>query len=133
MQLGTTAMPVRPAMNTTITDAKPDPHDGLVRIHADGITIRVRAKPRSSRSAVLGMEHHDGRTALIVAIAAPPVDGAANAELTRTLARAMDVRRGAVAVVNGETGRTKLLHVIGDAAVLGARLAALISAFQDRR
>ena len=46
------------------------------------LRLKVRVKPRASKSRVLGTR--DG--VLEVAVAAPPVDGAANEELVRTLA-----------------------------------------------
>src|ERR1051325_10583157 len=61
---------------------KPTQPDLDVREDAAGVVIRVRAKPRASRSRVVGCTEG----ALDVAIAAPPVDGAANDELMRTLA-----------------------------------------------
>jgi uncharacterized protein (TIGR00251 family) len=48
------------------------------------LIFNVLVVPRASRSEIVG--EHNG--ALRVRIAAPPVDGAANEELIRTLARA---------------------------------------------
>ena len=50
------------------------------------LLFTVRVVPRAARSSVLG--EHDG--ALRIRLAAPPVDGAANEELARVLARALD-------------------------------------------
>jgi uncharacterized protein len=47
--------------------------------------IRVRVKPKASKSRILDVR--DG--ILQVALAAPPVDGEANAELIRTMADAL--------------------------------------------
>ena len=53
-----------------------------VEQRGDCLRIRVRVKPRASRSRVLG-----GRDGVLeLSLAAPPVDGAANEELIRTLA-----------------------------------------------
>lgn len=73
------------------------------------LTFRVQAVPRASRSEIVG--EHDG--ALRVRIAAPPVDGAANEALVRTLARAFGVSRKAVEVVGGQSARAKLVRVAG--------------------
>ena len=54
--------------------------------------VRVVARARASLSEVAG--EHDG--ALRVRVAAPPVEGAANEEPIRTLARALGVPRRAV-------------------------------------
>jgi uncharacterized protein (TIGR00251 family) len=82
-----------------------------LRIEQRGGAVRipVRAQPRASRSEIAG--EHDG--ALRVRLAAPPVEGAANDELVRLLARVLDVPRSAVRVVAGERGRTKLVEVDG--------------------
>jgi uncharacterized protein (TIGR00251 family) len=76
---------------------------------AGAVRFPVHARPRSSRGAILGVR--DG--ALDVALTAPPADGAANAELIKILARALDVRRGAVSIVAGASSRAKLVEVIG--------------------
>jgi hypothetical protein len=71
------------------------------------VRISVKVKPRAPRSRVVAVR--DG--ALVIAVAAPPVDGEANAELTRTIARWLDVARSSVHVVSGATGRNKIVAV----------------------
>jgi uncharacterized protein len=73
------------------------------------LSFNVRVVPRASRSEVVG--EHDG--ALRVRIAAPPVDGAANDELVRLLARVLGVTRTAVAVTAGQTSKLKRVAVSG--------------------
>ncbi len=92
-----------------------------VEVGAEAVRFRVRVTPRASRTAIAGL-HGD---ALRIRVAAPPVDGKANAELVRFLARTLGVARAAVALVRGETGRTKTVEVAGDAARIAARLEAL--------
>jgi hypothetical protein len=83
-----------------------------VRDAGGGVTLRVRVQPRASRDGIVG--ERDG--ALAVRLTAPPVDGAANAALSRLLARALGVPPGAVTVLRGATGRDKLVRVEGIAA-----------------
>ena len=84
-----------------------------------GATLRVRVSPRASRDALAG----ERQGALVVRVTAAPVDGAANAALTRVLARILQVPASAVEVRHGAAGREKLLHVRGlDAKALLARL-----------
>ena len=71
--------------------------------------FEVRAKPRARKSKILGWR--DGR--LEVSLAAPPVDGAANAELVAVLADALGVPKSAIELVRGQGGRTKLIEVHG--------------------
>lgn len=73
------------------------------------LTFAVRVVPRASRSEIAGA--HDG--ALRVRVAAPPVEGAANEELARTLARALNVPVRAVEIKSGHASKTKLVRVVG--------------------
>jgi len=73
------------------------------------VRFSVHVRPRSSRSAILGVREGS----LDVALTAPPADGAANAELVRLLARALEVRRGDVSIVAGASSRSKLVEVNG--------------------
>ena len=66
-------------------------------------------KPRSSRSAILGVRDR----ALDVALTAPPADGAANAELQKLLARALGVTQRDVSIVAGSSSRSKVIEVNG--------------------
>lgn len=80
-----------------------------VRERDDGVRFAVRVQPRASRSAVIGV--HDG--ALRVRLAAPPVDGAANDELVRLLAKWLGVARSSVSIAGGAASRSKLVDVRG--------------------
>ena len=75
----------------------------------DGIIFNVRVIPRSSRSEIVG--EHEG--AMKVRLSSPPVEGAANSELIKLLAKKLGVSRSAVTIVSGETSRTKRLRVTG--------------------
>ncbi len=85
-----------------------------------GVTLEVLVQPRASRTRVVA--EHDGR--LKVQLAAPPVDGEANAALVEFLAGALRVRRTDVVIERGETGRRKTVRVsgVGAAAVRAALL-----------
>ena len=92
-----------------------------LRASASGLTLRVRVKPRAAKDALAG--ERDG--ALVVALKAPPVDGAANEALARFLGKALEVPPSAVRIVTGATARTKLVAVSGiDVATARARLTA---------
>jgi len=82
-----------------------------------GVSILVAASPRASRTEAAGIAA--GR--LRVRIAAPPVEGAANEELVRFLARLLRVPRSAVTVTAGSAGRRKTVVVrgVGAAAAQG--------------
>jgi uncharacterized protein (TIGR00251 family) len=76
---------------------------------AAGVMLELLVQPRASRSRVVA--EHDGR--LKVQLAAPPVDGEANAALVEFLAGALRVRKSEVRIVRGETGRRKTIQVAG--------------------
>jgi uncharacterized protein len=85
------------------------------------VRIEVLAKPRSRESRVGGVQG----SAFVVYLNAPPVDGAANAELVATLARALGIAKRDVTIVRGHTARTKLVEVRGlSTAQVHARLGA---------
>ena len=83
--------------------------DTMIRGTADGITISVRVTPRAARSAIVGVR--DG--ALLVHLNAPPVEGAANAELIEVLADALDVPKRSISIALGDRGRRKTVLVRG--------------------
>ena len=74
-----------------------------------GLVIDVHVVPRAARAAVGPMIGDRLR----VAVTAPPVDGAANAAVIDAVAAAFGVRRSAVSIVRGESGRRKTLRVAG--------------------
>lgn len=69
--------------------------------------LTVRVVPRASRNEITGF--HDG--ALRVRLTAPPVDGAANAELIKVLAKAFDVPPRDVSIIGGQTAKLKLIRI----------------------
>jgi hypothetical protein len=73
------------------------------------LVFSVRVAPRAPKSAAAG--EYDG--ALKVRVAAPPVDGAANEELVRLLAKALGVARADVELLSGLASRTKVVRVRG--------------------
>jgi hypothetical protein len=74
-----------------------------------GVELEVLVVPRASRTQVVGEQ--DGR--LKIQLSAPPVDGEANAALIELLADRLGVKKRAVEIVGGETGRRKRVRVIG--------------------
>jgi len=74
-----------------------------------GVELLVLVQPRASRSRVVG--EHGGY--LKVQLAAPPVDGAANAALLELLADLLGVPRRQVSLVSGESSRRKRVRAAG--------------------
>jgi uncharacterized protein (TIGR00251 family) len=77
--------------------------------NGDGIIFKVLVVPRASRSEIVG--EHNGT--LRVRIAAAPVDGAANEDLVRLLARELRLPRSAVEITAGHSARLKTVRVTG--------------------
>lgn len=75
----------------------------------DGAVIAVRVIPRAEKSAIAGIR--DG--AVLVRLSAPPVDGAANAELIEVMAGALGVPKRAITITSGEASRRKTLLIAG--------------------
>ncbi len=75
----------------------------------EGISIQVKAQPRSSKAGIDGLLGD----ALKVKIRCAPVDGKANKELIETLAEAFDLPKSAVQFKAGETSKTKRILLKG--------------------
>ena len=94
---------------------------------ATGLRLSVRLTPRGGRDALGGLRRDQaGRAQLLARVAAPPVEGAANAALVRLVAKALGVAKSAVAITSGGTARIKTLEIAGDPAALERALTALI-------
>lgn len=71
------------------------------------VTFRLRVQPRASRTELAG-EYGD---ALKLRITAPPVEGKANEECRRFLAKLLDVPASAVEIVSGISSKDKVIRV----------------------
>jgi len=90
---------------------------------ASGIRLRVRVQPRASQNRIVGL-HGD---AVKVQVTAPPVEGAANEAVRELVAAWLDVPRRTVTLVQGQTGRNKVIEIAAEApAKLAARLEAAL-------
>ena len=84
-----------------------------------GAHLVVRVQPRASRNEIAGISGG----AIRIRLMAPPVEGAANDALVRLLAARLDLPRSALALISGQTGRTKVVAVEGvSAEEVGRRL-----------
>ena len=86
-----------------------------------GVELSLHIQPRASRTELVGA-HGD---ALKLRLAAPPVEGEANEELIRFLAKLLGVPKRAVTIVAGGTGRRKRVRVEGIGVAEATRLLAL--------
>jgi uncharacterized protein (TIGR00251 family) len=85
----------------------------MLRAHAAGVTLAVRAQPGAKKTAIVGVYGEGADAQLKVAVHAPPVEGRANAALIEFLAELFDVPRSKVELVSGELSRSKVFLLRG--------------------
>lgn len=73
----------------------------------NAVTIRIRVQPRASRTEIAG--EHAG--AIKLRVAAPPVDGKANEECRRFLAKQFKVSATSIEIISGDSSRNKVIRV----------------------
>lgn len=81
----------------------------MIEATPSGVLLTVRVIPRAGRSGPAGVRGD----ALLVRLTAPPVEGAANAELIDLLSALLDVPKRAISIASGEHGRRKRVRVDG--------------------
>jgi len=81
----------------------------LIRQTTAGVELDVRVIPRAKRTEAAGLRNG----ALVVRLAAPPVDSAANTALVAFLASTLGVPSRAVQLLSGERGRQKRILIAG--------------------
>jgi uncharacterized protein (TIGR00251 family) len=81
----------------------------MIEVTPGGVIIAVRVIPRAGKTGPAGARGD----ALLMRLNAPPVDGAANAELIEALADLLSVPKSAVTIVSGARARTKRVRVAG--------------------
>jgi uncharacterized protein len=77
-----------------------------------GCVISIRVIPRARRSELAG----ERDSSLLIRLAAPPVEGAANDALIAFLAEFLNVPKRAVTLVSGERAREKRVRIAGRSA-----------------
>ncbi len=83
------------------------------RRDGDDLVLLLRVKPRARRTAWAGSR--DGRG--LLALQAPPVDGKANTELVKFLARQFGVPKRRIHIESGEKHRDKRVRIGGPVAL----------------
>ena len=86
----------------------------IVQDTKDGVILTIHTQPKASITECVGI-HGD---AIKIRVAAPPVDGAANDELIRFLARQLSIPTASVRIHSGASGRHKRVLVKGATAQL---------------
>ncbi len=73
------------------------------------VVIDVRVIPRAKKTEIGG----EREGAIVVRLAAPPVEGAANDALVEYLAGMLEVPRRNIRILSGERGRRKRVAIAG--------------------
>ena len=84
----------------------------IVQDTTGGVVLSVHIQPKASITECVGI-HGD---AVKIRVAAPPVDGAANDELIRFLARRLSIPVSSVQIKSGAGGRHKRVAIKGASA-----------------
>ena len=86
-----------------------DGSDGPLSVASGVVCLSITVQPRASKTGLAGLQ--EGR--LKIRIAAPPVDGEANGELIRFLARLFALPKTAVSILQGQRGKQKRVRLAG--------------------
>jgi len=81
------------------------------REDGDDVVLMLHVQPGAKRTEVAGIHGEGAAARLKVRLAAPPVDGKANAELLRFLASAFGLPRREVQLLRGESSRQKTVRL----------------------
>lgn len=80
-----------------------------LRQSGDRLTLTLHIQPGAKKTEIAGL-HGD---ALKIRLAAPPVDGKANAALLAFVAATLDLPKQAVSLKSGQSSRHKVVEVVG--------------------
>jgi uncharacterized protein (TIGR00251 family) len=87
----------------------PDELSLVISEKPEGCLLKCWIQPRSSRSTIIGI-HGD---ALKIALTAPPVDGKANKELLKFMAKYFKLPQRGIQITAGESSRSKTILING--------------------
>ena len=81
----------------------------LSRIVEDGVTFKIKVKPKSRQNGVLGVR----AGILMLAVTAAPEKGKANKAVIELLAERLKIAKSAIEIISGETFAEKVVRVVG--------------------
>ncbi len=73
----------------------------------DKIYLDIYVQPKSSVNKIIGIFDNF----LKIKIKAPPVDGAANKECIKFMAKILKIPKKSISIISGETGRRKKIEI----------------------
>jgi uncharacterized protein len=97
--------------------------DLAIRAGRNGIILKVRLTPKSSRDEIAGVADYAGEMVLKARVRAVPEGGRANAALEILIARWLGLPPSLVSIVRGGKSRLKEIAIEGDDAALASLIA----------
>jgi uncharacterized protein (TIGR00251 family) len=85
----------------------------MLRAHAAGVTLAVRAQPGAKKTAITGVYGEGATAQLKIAVHAPPIEGRANAALIEFLSEVFSIAKNQVELTTGELSRSKVFLLRG--------------------
>ncbi|MCU7932913.1 MAG: DUF167 family protein [Candidatus Thiodiazotropha sp. (ex Codakia rugifera)] len=78
------------------------------RWEQDDLILKLRIQPKASRDSLVGPY---GENEYKITLTAPPVDGKANTQLVKFIAKAFRLPRSSVKLISGEASRSKCVRL----------------------
>jgi hypothetical protein len=75
----------------------------------NGVSFCIRVQPKSSKNEILGIVGEEMK----IKLTAPPVEGEANKECIKFLARELGISKSSIRIIGGERSRNKVLRITG--------------------
>ncbi len=83
------------------------------QFHNERFRLQIYVQPKSSKTAWDGVVERNDSCWIRLKISAPPVDGAANKEIQKFVAKEFKTAKTKVRIVQGEKSRLKVLELEG--------------------
>jgi uncharacterized protein len=114
-------------LNTPSIDPSP------FSLAADGLRIRIHARPGGRRDEIEGLRAGaDGTLALRVTVRAAAEDGKANAAIVKLLAGEWELPQASISLLTGAKDRRKSFHLAGEPQALRSRLEGWLKKWTER-
>ena len=85
-----------------------------IAVDGEAVRLAIKVTPRARKTSLAGqIGDADGRKRIVIRLAAPPVDGAANKALIVFLAAELGVPRSSITILSGDSGRRKSVSIAG--------------------
>lgn len=81
----------------------------FIKEKGNGVVFSIHVVPGAAKNEIVGVQDE----ALKVKIAAPPVEGRANAECIRFLSETLGIKKNQVTVTSGHRSRKKVIAIEG--------------------